>query len=61
MLTEKELNVICQMLKAAMLFGYDKGRDEVHAHERRNTDQFNITPARRLSILNRLTKSRKSR
>ena len=61
MLTEKELNAICALVKAALIYGYDKGRDEVHAHERRNIEQFNITPARRLTILNRLTKARKNR
>ena len=61
MLTEKELDTICMMLKAAMVLAYDKGRDEVHAHERRNIDQFAITAARRLSIRNKLLNTRKGR
>ena len=61
MLTEKELNRICAMMKAAMVYAYDKGRDETHAHERRNIDQFAITAARRLSIRNKLLNTRKGR
>lgn len=59
MITEKELNLICALVKQALVYGYDKGRDSVHAHERRNIEQFKITPARRLTILNRLTKARR--
>jgi hypothetical protein len=59
MLTEKELNLLCVLIKEALIYGYDKGRDEVHAHERRNIEQFKITPARRLTILTRLTKARR--